>query len=157
MQEERIFIALGSNLGDKYKNIENSLNMLKNYDIKLIQVSPLILTEPYGYLDQDVFLNGVAEIQFSGSPQELLRALQKIELSLKRQRLIHWGPRTIDLDILLWGQRIIDEENLIIPHPDMHNRFFVLQPLVEIAPDIIHPSFNINMKDLLIRLKQRKQ
>ncbi|SMB91545.1 2-amino-4-hydroxy-6-hydroxymethyldihydropteridinediphosphokinase [Desulfonispora thiosulfatigenes DSM 11270] len=155
MNKERIFIALGSNMGDKDKNIEQALELMNEREIKVIKISSLIETEPYGYMDQERFVNAVAEVEYTGEPEELLKNLLEIEVDMKRIRIIHWGPRNIDLDIVLWGQQIIKQDNLNIPHTDMHNREFVLDPLAEIAPEIIHPVYNLSISELLDNLKQQ--
>lgn len=154
MKKERIFIGLGSNIGDKEENIQRALELITREGIKLVQASQLIETKAYGYENQANFVNAVAEIDFKGSPQELLKILLEIEIEMKRKRVIHWGPRIIDLDILLWGQRVIKEENLIIPHLDMENRNFVLEPLAEIAPEMIHPLLKIPVSQILANLNK---
>ncbi len=139
-KRHRAFIALGSNMGDREGYLKKALDTInKNDYCKVKKVSSFIETTPYGDVEQDDFLNGCAEIETLLSPQELLSFLQTIESDNNRVRTIHWGPRTLDLDILLYDNSIICEDNLIIPHPDMQNRSFVLEPLLEIAPHIIHP------------------
>lgn len=139
------YIGLGSNLGDREKNIAKAINLLKQVKrIKVRKVSSLHETEPEGCKEQNKFLNGALELETSLSPRELLRVLQGIERKLGRKRVIKWGPRTIDLDILLYGDLKIDEENLKIPHPQMEKRDFVLIPLEEISPQLAHslkPAF----------------
>jgi len=135
----RSFIGIGSNLGDTEKNVQLALDALNTKDLKLISVSKKITTKPWGVTNQPDFLNCVAEIETLLTPKELLYYLQSIEKNLKRERLIHWGPRTIDLDILLFDDLITTDAELIIPHPEMENRLFVLTPLKEIAPFVIHP------------------
>ena len=138
--ESIAYIGVGSNIGDRYKNIlsaEKEIN--KTNSSNIIQISKIYETEPVGYLDQDYFLNCVFKVTTILSPEDLLRSLLKIEIILKRKRIIHWGPRTIDLDILFFDNIIISSENLIIPHPRLHERMFVLKPLCDLAPDFIHP------------------
>jgi 2-amino-4-hydroxy-6-hydroxymethyldihydropteridine diphosphokinase len=128
------YIGLGSNLGDREKNIKSAVGLLKKTkEIKVNKVSSLYETEPRGYKEQGKFLNGALELETSLSPSELLRVLQGIEGKLGRRRVIKWGPRTIDLDILLYDDLEINEKNLKIPHPQMLRRDFVLIPLKEIA------------------------
>lgn len=146
------FIAFGSNIGDRKTNIEKSLRMLEEKNIKILSTSSFYITEPYGYTDQPEFLNGVAKIKTEFTPRELLYILLDIEFKLGRERKIRWGPRTIDLDILFYDGLIVNEKDLVIPHPDLHNRRFVLDPLNEIAPEFIHPVFGKNIRELYCKL-----
>lgn len=133
-----IFIGVGSNLGDKLKNINRSLELLiGRSDVVLINRSSFYMTDPVGYLEQDWFLNMVVEIETLLNPRELLSYLMAIENEMGRQREIHWGPRIIDLDILLYGQLEIKSPDLQIPHPRLRERAFVIVPLAEIAPDLM--------------------
>jgi 2-amino-4-hydroxy-6-hydroxymethyldihydropteridine diphosphokinase len=135
------FIALGSNIGNRYDYLMKGIEYLaKHPKIKLVNTSSVYETDPVGYEDQDLFLNMVIEIQTEWSPLELLDFCLKVELELGRKREIVWGPRTIDLDILLYNQENIKSEKLIIPHPRMLERNFVMIPLSEIKPDIIIPN-----------------
>ncbi|MFA6682386.1 MAG: 2-amino-4-hydroxy-6-hydroxymethyldihydropteridine diphosphokinase [Sphaerochaeta sp.] len=134
------YLALGSNIGDREEHLNTAIEMLsKKEDIKVTRVSTFLNTEPVGYTDQPDFLNAVVEIQTDLDPYALLETCNQIEQALKRKRVIHWGPRTIDVDILLFGSLILDEEKLTIPHPRMLEREFVLKPLCEIAPEAVHP------------------
>lgn len=148
----KVFIALGSNLGDKNKNIDEALKRLKDNGIKILKLSSIIETEPYGYKDQDKFLNAVCLIETELAPHELLNMLLQIEREMGRVRTIKWGPRVIDLDIIFYDDLIINDENLIIPHPDAHNRIFVMGPLSEIAPDFVHPVLNKTVKEIYLEL-----
>ena len=123
--------------------------------VTVIRVSSLYETEPVGPQDQNRFLNCVAEISTSLEPLELLDLCQAIEQANHRVRTIKWGPRTLDLDLLLWGSKIIDEERLGIPHPEMINRGFVLAPLAELAGAAIHPIFNQTINRLVDGLPRR--
>lgn len=143
-----IYIALGSNLGDKEKNMKEALKRLAQKGITVCKVSGFMATRPYGVTDQPDFLNGAAEIKTDKSPTELLRVLLQIEQEMGRKRIRRWGERNIDLDLLLYDDRIIDLPDLQVPHPDMHNRDFVLCPLVEIAPDAVHPVFGKTIRQL---------
>jgi 2-amino-4-hydroxy-6-hydroxymethyldihydropteridine diphosphokinase len=122
---------------------------------KLLQKSSLYNTEPVGSLNQDWFINAVAEIRTVLSVHELLKALRAIEKDMGRIVNVKWGPRIIDLDILLYGQDIIQEKDLIIPHPELHKRRFVLVPLCEIASYVIHPAFGVSIRGLMDRLEDR--
>ncbi len=142
-KRHRAYIALGSNMGNKENYLKSALDAVSDNDCCTVKkVSSFIETTPYGDVEQDNFLNGCAEIETLLSPYELLSFLQTVENENDRVRTIHWGPRTLDLDIILYDNCIICEDNLVVPHPDMQNRTFVLEPLLEIAPHIIHPVLN---------------
>jgi dihydroneopterin aldolase/2-amino-4-hydroxy-6-hydroxymethyldihydropteridine diphosphokinase len=144
------YIGLGSNLGDKNYNIEQGLKLINDSKMtKTTNVSPLYETDPVGYVDQDKFLNGCAEIKTLLEPKELIKLLLDIEKQLKRERTIKWGPRTLDIDVLLYDNLISSSEEIVIPHPRMHEREFVLKPLNDIAPYIVHPLLNMRISDLL--------
>ena len=143
-----IFIALGSNLGDKDKNLKDALALLQEKGVKIVSVSDFITTEPYGVTDQPDFLNAVAEVQTEKTPVELLCVLMQVEQELGRKRLRRWGERNIDLDLLLYDDQIIDLPELKVPHPEMQNRDFVLRPLIQIAPDAVHPVLQKTMAQL---------
>lgn len=134
---EVVYIGIGSNLGNRKKNIEKAIELLKKVKgIKVLKVSSIIETEPLGGPPQQKYLNGVIKLITELEPLELLKVLQKIENRLGRIRKEKNGPRTIDLDILLYGEKLIDEPNLKIPHPRMFEREFVLKPLFEIEPKL---------------------
>jgi len=141
--EQEVWIALGSNLGDRRANLRQALALLAP-QCRLIVASPLYATEPVGYLDQDWFLNGVAKVVTTLPPRALLTHLHSIEQQLGRERRIRNGPRTIDLDILLWGPAdaplTIDEPGLTIPHPRAHERLFVVAPWSDLAPSLRLPA-----------------
>ena len=148
------FIALGSNMGDKKKYIENAVEELKNEKLcRVMKVSKLIGTEPYGVTDQDEFLNGALKMETLLTPHELLELLHRIEQEAGRKRIRRWGPRTLDLDIIFYGDQIIEEDDLCIPHIDMQNREFVLRPMCEIAPHKRHPVLKETMTEMLVKLK----
>lgn len=137
------YIALGSNMGDKAAYLQQAVDMLKErQDCKVIKISDFITTEPYGVTEQDVFLNGALMVRTLLTPEELLLRLHEIEAAAGRVRTLRWGPRTLDLDILLYDDLILDTEDLHIPHIDMQNRDFVLKPLAQIAPYERHPVLN---------------
>ncbi|KZL89792.1 2-amino-4-hydroxy-6-hydroxymethyldihydropteridine diphosphokinase [Clostridium magnum] len=143
------YIAIGSNMGDKEKNLNSAIELINNPDFnRVIKVSNFYETKPVGYLEQEEFLNGALEIKTLLSPKRLMRFLLEKEEELKRERIIKWGPRTIDLDILLYDNLITSEEEIIIPHPRMHERLFVLIPLLDIAPYVIHPILNKRVIEL---------
>jgi 2-amino-4-hydroxy-6-hydroxymethyldihydropteridine diphosphokinase len=144
----KAFIALGSNLGDKRKNIEIAIEKIKEKGIKILKVSSIIETEPYGYKDQDSFLNAVCLVETSLDPFSLLRVLLNIEEEMGRKRIFKWGPRNIDLDIIFYDDLVIESEELIIPHPDAHNRTFVMGPISEIEPDFVHPVLKRKVIDI---------
>ena len=150
------FIALGSNMGDKDAQLLFGVDELKKVkQIQVQKVSSFIRTEPYGYTDQDVFLNGACMIRTTLTPEELLDVCQHIEAEAKRVRKIHWGPRTLDLDVLFYDQEIIATERLNVPHPDMANRDFVLKPMAELAPWWGHPVTHKTMQQMLNELEER--
>lgn len=142
--ENLAFISLGSNIGNRYDYLSKAIEHLaKHPKIQLVNTSSVYETDPVGYEEQDLFLNMVIEVQTEMSALELLDLCLKLELTLGRKREIIWGPRTIDLDILLFNQENIKSEKLIIPHPRMLERNFVMIPLSEINPDIIIPNIEI--------------
>ncbi len=144
------YIALGSNIGNKEKYLNDAITMINDDDMCIVnKVSNFITTLPYGYTEQDDFLNGAIKIQTLYSPKMLLAFLQKLEAKANRVRQIHWGPRTLDLDIILYDNIVCEDNTLVIPHPEMHKRDFVLVPLKEIAPNCIHPVFNKSISELL--------
>jgi dihydroneopterin aldolase/2-amino-4-hydroxy-6-hydroxymethyldihydropteridine diphosphokinase len=136
----RAFLSIGSNLGDKKAHLDLALKRLgEDKQTVVEQVSGYRVTAPVGGVEQDDFLNGAVQIRTLRSPQELLELLHEIEKEQKRERKIHWGPRTVDLDILLYDNEVVQEEDLTIPHPEMSGRMFVLDPMCEIAPYTRHP------------------
>ena len=150
------YVALGSNLGDKEANLRRALELLIERGVEIVKTSTFISTEPYGVTDQPTFLNGVCEVRTSLEPLELLHTLLEIEQEMGRVRLRHWGERNIDLDLLLYEDVIMDTPELKLPHPDMQNRDFVLLPLAEIAPALIHPTLRKNISELVICLSARE-
>lgn len=150
----RVYLAAGSNLGDREAYIRQGIRMLDDReDCVIEQVSELNETKPYGVEDQPDFLNGMIKMQTLLFPRELLEVLHQAEQEAGRERKMHWGPRTLDLDIIFYDDCIIDEEMLKIPHPDMANREFVLKPLAELAPYLRHPLTGKTVWQMLEELR----
>lgn len=151
------YIALGSNLGDKEANLRLGVEGLRSIrGCRVEAVSDFLVTAPYGGVEQDDFLNGAMKIRTLLTPHELLERLHEIEQEAKRERVVRWGPRTLDLDILLYDDLILDEEELHIPHIEMYKRDFVLKPLCQIAPYARHPVYNRTAAELLADLERLK-
>lgn len=145
----KVYLSVGSNMGDKKENIAKAVTALRqDRRIRKVAESSLIQTKPYGYKEQDDFLNGAICLETMYQPEELLARLHEIEAAGHRERKIRWGPRTIDLDILLYGDALIQTEELVIPHREMHLRDFVLEPMVQIAPWVVHPVFHKTVYEL---------
>jgi 2-amino-4-hydroxy-6-hydroxymethyldihydropteridine diphosphokinase len=145
---ETAYLSLGSNLGDRAANLRSALAQMEVAG-RVLAVSAFYETQPVDVPDQPWFLNCVAAIATDKSPRELLQFALKIEAEMGRLRMRHKGPRNIDIDILLFGDRVLDEPGLKIPHPAMHKRRFVLEPLAEIAPEARHPQLGKTAEDLL--------
>lgn len=143
-----VYIALGSNLGDREENLRTALKHLEAKGVRVVKVSTFIETEPYGVTDQPGFINAVCQVATELPPLELLRLLLSIEQEMGRVRLRRWGERNIDLDLLLYEDTVLESEELTLPHPDMHNRDFVLLPLAELAPEVVHPLLGKNIFSL---------
>ena len=151
MKDNIVYLALGSNIEPK-KNVKSALKELAKLG-EIISISKFIKTKPEGYLNQADFLNGAVKFQTTLSPENLLKELKNIEKVLKRNTPFRNGPRTIDIDIIFYGNLILDTANLIIPHPRCDKRFFVLKPLSEIAPCKVHPILKKQVRTLLKELK----
>ena len=131
--KNKVYLSLGSNIGNRQEYIESAIELVgKREGIKILKKSGLYETSPVGYVEQDLFLNAVIKIKTDFSEREILKIINKIENELDRKREIRWGPRTIDIDILIFLDKKINETDLIIPHKEMLNRLFVLVPLIEI-------------------------
>lgn len=152
------YIGIGSNLGDKLNNCLKAIDLIERIPGCLVEAqSDFFRTEPVGVEDQNWYVNCVISLQPDISVQQLLKNLLAIEAGLGRERKQKWNPRTIDLDIILFGQDLINEKNLTVPHPLMHERRFVLVPMVQLAPDLIHPVFEKSMIELLDALPEERQ
>lgn len=146
----RAYLGVGSNMGDKRQYIQNAVEALKSDSLIVVRrVSDLIVTEPYGGVEQDDFLNGVIEIETLRTPHELLDTLHEIETAADRVREVHWGPRTLDLDIIFYDKLVYEDDTLVIPHQDMENRRFVLEPLSTLVPNYRHPVLGKTVVQLL--------
>jgi len=144
-----VYIGIGSNLGDRHRNCLRAVELLKQGGVSVQKQSSLHETAPWGLTEQPAFINMVVEIETRLSPMELLSLLKKIEKDMGRQETVRWGPRIIDLDILLYDDITLKTDALIIPHPLMHEREFVLEPLSELAEDLVHPVLKKKIGDLL--------
>ena len=148
------YLGLGSNLGNKQNYITKAIKLVSELEnVEITKTSSMIITAPYGKTDQPDFLNCVIEIDTDLLPEELLRKCLDIENQLGRIRNEKWGPRTIDIDLLFYEDKIINTELLILPHPQLHKREFVLTSLNELCPDLIHPVLNKKIKDIFVELK----
>ncbi|HNW29886.1 MAG TPA: 2-amino-4-hydroxy-6-hydroxymethyldihydropteridine diphosphokinase [Spirochaetota bacterium] len=145
-----VYIGLGSNLGDREKNLKDAINALVSHpSIKLLKQSSILETEPVDYLDQPIFLNMIIVVETDLAPRELLETTGKTELELGRQKTIPKGPRTIDLDILLYDDIILNTGDLIIPHPEIKNRPFIIKHLVELDPELKDPITIVPYRNLI--------
>ena len=144
-----IYLSLGSNLGDREANLRAAIERLAPPDLRVLRTSPVYETEPVDYTAQHWFLNLAVEAETSLSPMELLARIGKIERALGRVRTVAKGPRTIDIDILLYGQTVVRSARLEIPHPRMSERRFVLAPLADLAPGLRHPVTHRTVREML--------
>lgn len=135
------YLSLGSNLGDRKRQLQEAVRLLRaNPAISNVKISSIYETAPVGYLDQGAFLNLAVRLETNLSPLDLLAVCQEVERNLQRERLVRWGPRTVDLDILLYGQEQLATDELTIPHPRMYERAFVLVPLRDLLPSLVMPA-----------------
>lgn len=148
---ETCYISIGSNIGDREENIRLAIHEISKLST-ISNVSSIYETEPWGYTNQPYFFNLVCLLETKLSPRELLDSNKLIEQKLQRRPTFKYGPRTIDIDILTYGDSLVETTDLKIPHPQLHRRGFVLIPLAEIAPDLIHPSINKSIATLLLEV-----
>lgn len=151
----KVYLSLGSNMGDKRENLLEAIKKVGELEnTEVVKSSTILETEPFGYIEQDNFLNACLEVKTLLTPQEFLSSILKIELDMGRVREIKWGPRVIDIDILFYDDKIIQEDNLAVPHPWICEREFVLEPLSEIAPNYVHPLERKTIMMLARKLKE---
>lgn len=156
-QWSKVYLAFGSNLGDRDRYLEGAIRSIQEHPLcRNSRVSAILRSMPYGMEEQGEFLNGALEVETLLPPEELLDFLHELEAEAGRERTVHWGPRTLDLDIILYEDWIVDSEVLTIPHADMQNRDFVLQPLAEIAGYVRHPVTQKTIREMLLELGQAK-
>ena len=152
------YLSVGSNIGDKVQYITGAIRALAAHpQIKVNKVSDLIQSKPYGVVDQEEFLNGAVEVETLLAPEELLDAVHDIEDAAGRVRVRRWGPRTLDIDILFYDKLVYDSDNVVIPHADLQNRDFVLEPLSTLAPNYRHPILGKTVIQLLQELDKDKK
>jgi 2-amino-4-hydroxy-6-hydroxymethyldihydropteridine diphosphokinase len=147
----KAYLSLGGNVGDRKKMLNDGLRLIGEQCGQVGKKSAIYETAAWGKTDQSPFLNIALELTTNLQAGELLHEVRAIETALGRQREIKWGPRTLDIDILLFNDEIIDSPDLTVPHPYMHTRRFVLEPLAEIAPELLHPVFHKTVADLLAK------
>ena len=152
-----VYLGMGSNMGNKEDYLLQAVQALKETaSCQVEAVSDFLVTKPYGVTDQDDFLNGCIKLRTLLTPRELLDRLHHIEQEAGRERILRWGPRTLDLDILFYDDLILGEADLCIPHVDLPNREFVLRPLCEIAPYLHHPATGKTVREMLQELSSEK-
>ncbi len=148
MDDERVYIGLGTNLGDRWRNILRAIEALRSV-MEVDRVSPVYETAPWGYVDQPPFFNAVVEGRTDKEPLALLDELKRLENELGRRPSFRYGPRVIDLDLLLYGSRVLVHPRLVLPHPTIPERAFVLVPLADLIPDFVHPVLKKRISEML--------
>ena len=151
-----VYLSLGSNLGDRERNLRDAVDLLVEPQLRAVRVSSFYETEPLEVRDQPWFLNAVVEAETDLFPKQLLARVQRIEQVLGRRRLKPKGPRTIDIDILLYGGVVIDADGLQVPHPRLAERRFVLEPLAELAPNLHHPVTGRTVAEMLLAVARQQ-
>jgi len=149
------YLSLGSNIGDRSENLARALDLLRAAGVKVTRESSLWETEPRDYARQPWFLNQVVEAETTLFPRQLLHLIRRIEKELGRRRIVARGPRTIDIDILLFGNFVIDVAELQVPHPRLRERRFVLAPLAELAPELKHPVTRQSVNEMLAAVREQ--
>ena len=149
-----VFIALGTNLGKRKANLRAAIKALPP-DVIVLAESHVYETPPWGYEDQPAFLNMAVKAETEMEPEPLLKYLKQLEVELGREQNFRWGPRLIDLDILFYDDLVIDTPPLVIPHPRLHERAFVLVPLEDVAPEVVHPVLQRTVSELLTRIDRQ--
>lgn len=142
-----VFLGLGSNIGDKEEHINKALTLISEFN-EVKKISHIYLTEPVGNINQEWFLNCIVEIETEIDPKKLLSSIKSIERKLGRTKAVKNGPRIIDIDILFYGDFVVKTKNLVIPHPLIQERLFVLQPMMDINPDFVHPVLKKSIREL---------
>lgn len=150
------YLSLGTNVGDRDSHLARAVERIASEDMRVLRVSGVYETEPRDVPDQPWFLNQVVEVETSLFPKQLLARVQKIELGMGRTRIIAKGPRTIDIDILLYGGSIVSTPGLEIPHPRLTDRRFVLEPLAELAPELRHPRTRQTVREMLAAVSNQR-
>lgn len=148
-KSDNVYLGLGSNMGDRLNNLFQAMKLIEMRVGKLVSKSSIYETEPWGNKNQEAFLNMVVQVSVGLKSLETLNILKEIEIEIGRKKEVHWGPRIIDIDILFFDTEIIKEGILIVPHPEIAQRLFVLRPMSEIAPEFVHPVLKKKMIELL--------